>query len=104
MTTKPFGAFVPGQAKPVCTVMAGDDCLLHFEREQWNAKQHQDDLDNLVLTAMLQVALTYMGSARDHVALHDLFQQQPWADALAFYNDVFADLMGDVVPPNHYRY
>ncbi len=102
--TRPFGAFVPGQTRPVFTVMAGDDCLLHFERDALNAKQRQDDLDNLVLTAMLQVALTYMGTSRDYVALHALFQEQPWAEALAFYNDTFARLLVDVVPPSNYRY
>ncbi len=102
--SRPFGAFVPGQQESVFTAMAGDDCLLHFERSELTPKQQQDDRDNLVLTAMLQVALTYMGSARDHVAMHALFQQPPWNLALQFYNGVFERLFGDVVPMSQYHY
>ncbi len=101
---KPHGPFVTGQIEPVFTVMAGDDCLLHFEADTLTPKQRQDDLDNLVLTAMLQVALTYMGQAKDYVALHELFQDEPWVRVLQRYNQLFADLFGDVVPLENYRY
>ena len=102
--SRPFGPFVPGQRRPVFTVMAGDDCLLHFERDQFNDKQRQDDHDNTVLTAMLQVALTYMGTGRDYVAMHDSFRSAPWREALERYNAVFAALFEDVVPLSGYRY
>ena len=102
--SRPFGPFVPGQQRPVFTVMAGDDCLLHFERDQFNDKQRQDDEDNTVLTAMLQVALTYMGAGKDFVALHDAFRSAPWREALERYNAVFTALFEDVVPLSGYRF
>jgi len=45
-----------------------------------------------------------MGRHHDHVALHDTFQQQHWANALAFYGTHFQALFGDVIPPANYHY
>ena len=100
----PAGPFAPGQSEPTYFVLYADDCLLHFTEQELTAKQREDHEANIVLTAMLQVALTYMGRSKDHAALHDTFLQQPWADTLSFYHAIFSELFEDVIPPSNYHY
>ncbi len=99
-----FGAFTPGQRKSVNFALWADDCLLHFSEAQWTAKQREDHEANIVLTAMLQVALTYMGRKKDYAALHDRFKQSPWRQTLQLYNQIFTELFGDVIPESHYHF
>lgn len=100
----PMGSFSPGQIQSTFFAMYADDCELHFELSELTPKQRVDHAANITLTAMLQVALIYMGRKSDHVALHDTFQQAPWAEALAFYSKHFEALFGDVIPPTNYHY
>ena len=100
----PSGPFSPGQSQSTYFAMYADDCQLHFELAELTPKQLDDHAANIALTAMLQVALTYMGRNKDHVALHDTFQHAPWDAALAFYGSHFEALFGDVIPPAHYHY
>lgn len=100
----PFGPFTPGQDESVYYTFYADDCLLFFNEQDLTPRQLADHEANIALTAMLQVALTYMGQSKDHVALHDAFKKQPWADLLSFYQSTFAELLTDVVPPEHYHY
>ena len=100
----PNGPFSPGQSQSTYFAMYADDCQLHFELAELTPKQLDDHAANIALTAMLQVALLYMGRNKDHVALHDTFQQAPWDATLAFYGSHFEALFGDVVPPAHYHY
>ena len=100
----PIGPFSPGQAQSTYFAMYADDCELHFELSELTPKQRIDHAANVALTAMLQVALIYMGRKSDHVALHDTFQQAPWAAALAFYGKHFKALFGDVIPRANYHY
>lgn len=102
--TLPFGPFTPDQQESIYYAFYADDCLLFFNESELTPRQQADHQDNIALTAMLQVALTYMGQAKDHVALHDAFKEQPWADLLRFYQQTFADLFSDVVPLEHYHY
>ena len=81
----PNGPFSPGQSQSTYFAMYADDCQLHFELAELTPKQLDDHAANIALTAMLQVALTYMGRNKDHVALHDTFEDAPWDAALAFY-------------------
>lgn len=104
LTSLPAGPFTPGQPEPTCFALYADDCLLHFDADQLTPKQRDDHEANIVLTAMLQVALTYMGQRNDHAALHDEFLKEPWADTLAFYNELFTTLFGDVIGLEHYHY
>lgn len=101
---KPFGPFTPDQDASVYYAFYADDCLLFFNEEELTPRQRADHQDNIALTAMLQVALTYMGQGKDHVALHDKFKEQPWAALLSFYQNIFAELFTDVVPLDHYHY
>lgn len=103
-TTLPSGPFSPGQTQSAFFALYADDCLLHFKLEDLTPKQQEDHNANIALTAMLQVALTYMGRENDHAALHDKFLQTPWAETLAFYNDHFKALFGNVIPPTNYHY
>ncbi len=100
----PFGPFTPGQDESVYYTFYADDCLLFFNEQDLTPRQRADHEANIALTAMLQVALTYMGQSKDHVALHDAFNEQPWADLLSFYQSTFAELFTDVVPLEHYHY
>ena len=102
--TPPFGPFTPGQRKPTYFAMCADDCLLHFKEDELTPKQQEDHEANIVLTAMLQVAQTYMGNSQDHAAMHAEFTKSPWAEALAFYNAQFHTLFGDVISPASYHY
>ncbi|MGI9328604.1 MAG: hypothetical protein ACR2PZ_25540 [Pseudomonadales bacterium] len=99
-----FGAFTPDQPQSVNFVLWADDCLLHFSEAEWTAKQREDHEANIVLTAMLQVALTYMGRNKDYAALHDTFKQSPWCETLRLYNQIFRDLFDDVIPESHYHF
>lgn len=99
-----FGAFTPGQQKSVNFALWADDCLLHFTEAQWTSKQREDHEANIVLTAMLQVALTYMGRKKDYAAMHDTFKQSPWRETLQLYNRIFIELFDDVIPESHYHY
>ena len=98
------GAFVPGQPQGVCYTMCGDDCTLHFSELEWTPRQRQDHEANIVLTAMLQVALIYMGRGKDQAALQDLFLEPRWQRALVDYHQIFTDLFGDVIPLNQLHY
>jgi len=100
----PAGPFSPGQGQSTYFAMYADDCELHFELAELTPKQRIDHADNIALTAMLQVALIYMGRNQDHVALHDKFQQAPWSTALAFYSTHFEALFADVIPPANYHF
>ena len=83
------GPFVPTLTKPTRIAMAGDDCSLHFNLEDLTPKQQADHLSNQILTAMLQVALNYMGKAEDQICLYDTFNESPWRDALDRYRAMF---------------
>ena len=104
LQTVPAGPFTPDQAQSTYFVMRADDCLLHFRAEDLTPRQRADDEANVVLTAMLQVALTYMGRAKDHAAYHELFKQSPWREMLSAYNGIFEELFGDVIPSANYHY
>jgi len=101
------GPFSPGSRdgseRPDSTLYAffADDCELHFEKSLFTAKQREDHEANIVLTAMLQVALIYMGRREDYVALHKAFTAPPWAQVLATYQNLFENIVGDVIPPDH---
>ena len=97
----PSGPFSPGQLVSTCFAFFADDCLLHFNEEDFTAKQHEDHAANITLTAMLQVALIYMGRGHDYVALHEEFQKEPWLSALEVYQQLFEQLMVDVIPVSH---
>lgn len=84
--------------------MCADDCLLHFTADEWTAKQQEDHEANVVLTAMLQVALIFMGRSKDYAALHDLFRQPRWRAALERYHSMLTTLVGDVIPLDHLHY
>lgn len=103
-TQMPSGAFSPGQRQSTFFAFYADDCLLHFKLDALTPKQREDHEANIALTAMLQVALTYMGKSTDHAALHDKFLESPWTEMLAFYNEHFKSLFGDVIPPENYHY
>ena len=83
------GPFVPTLTKPTRIAMAGDDCSLHFNLEDLTPKQQADHLSNQILTAMLQVALNYMGKTEDQICLYDTFNESPWRDALDRYRAMF---------------
>lgn len=104
MTQQKFGAFVPGQDAVTDFVMYADDCLLHFTEPQWTDKQREDHEANVVLTAMLQVALLFMGRSKDYAALHDTFLEPRWQDALQRYHRAFGQLFGDVIALEHLHY
>ena len=91
------GPFVPTLAKPTRIAMAGDDCSLHFDLEDLTPKQQADHLSNQVLTAMLQVALNYMGKPEDQICLYDTFNEPPWQEALSRYRDMFESMGLNIV-------
>ena len=97
----PTGPFSPGQSVSTCYTFFADDCLLHFNEEDFTAKQREDHAANITLTAMLQVALIYMGRRQDYVALHEVFQEEPWLSTLEVYQRLFEQLMEDVIPVSH---
>ncbi len=72
--------------------MAGDDCSLHFDLDKLTDKQREDHVSNQVLTAMLQVALLYIGKPGDEVCLYDTFTNAPWHEALARYQRMFQSM------------
>jgi len=100
----PSGPFSPGQTTSTCYAFYADDCLLHFREEDFTAKQQDDHSANIVLTAMLQVALIYMGRGQDYLALHEKFREDPWRTALDAYQGLFEQLMADVIPATHRIY
>ena len=104
MLRHPARPYSPGQTEPVTFVMRADDCLLHFEEGALTPRQQADHQANIALTAMLQVALLFMGRSKDHLALHDRFLNRPWEDALRRYQQHFAELLGDVIPLEHLHY
>ncbi len=98
------GPFVPTAQRSMRYAMAGDDCSLHFELEARTPRQQADHRSNQVLTAMLQVALLYIGKAHDEVCLYDEFRAAPWAQALARYRGMFADLGLEPVQESRLRF
>ncbi len=79
--------------------MAGDDCSLHFDLNDLTPKQRADHESNIYLTALLQVALLGIGKAGDRVSLFQTFEQSEWQPVLAFFQEAFADLGLNGVPP-----
>ncbi|MEM7218730.1 MAG: hypothetical protein AAF515_10215 [Pseudomonadota bacterium] len=100
----PYGSFVPGQGGATTFAFYADDCLLHFAPEELNQKQRLDHDANVDLTAMLQVALLYMGRQSDTVALHNAFLDPVWRGGLETYSALFSELFGDVVPLDNCRF
>ena len=98
------GPFVPTLSQPTRMAMAGDDCSLHFDLDELTPKQQADHLSNQVLTAMLQVALTYMGKPEDSVCLYDTFQEGAWAPALERYRSMFTKMGLDIVALDNVTY
>ncbi len=103
-TSLPSGPFSPGQTQSTYFALYADDCLLHFALDELTPKQLEDHEANIALTAMLQVALTFMGREQDHAALHDKFLDAPWAETLTFYNGHFKALFDNIIPPTNYHY
>jgi len=104
MISGPFTPHSPdsgGDLTPTCYAFFADDCELHFQESSFTPKQQEDHEANIVLTAMLQVALIYMGRGQDYVALHDTFNKPPWKNALSVYQALFEELIGDVIPAKH---
>ncbi|MCY4566239.1 MAG: hypothetical protein OXE40_17355, partial [Gammaproteobacteria bacterium] len=101
MTAAPFA---PGQARPVFFAMCGDDCELFFRREDFNEKQISEDRENRDLTSLLQVALMYMGKPDDRVAMFEIFLQEPWRGLLAYFNSLYRQVCGAVVPLENCRF
>ena len=89
---------------PSISSCAPTTARLHFDGDALTPRQREDDAANVVLTAMLQVALTYMGKRKDHAAYHELFKAEPWQETLLAYNATFEALFGDVIPPQNYHY
>ncbi len=81
------GTFFPDQHATTLFAMAGDDCSLHFDLDALTPRQRADHEANEVLTALLQVALLYIGRRSDHVALFDAFRDPPWHHLLDFHRD-----------------
>ncbi|MFK7913380.1 MAG: hypothetical protein AB8B93_05660 [Pseudomonadales bacterium] len=77
---------------------------MHFSPSQWTPRQRLDHEANIVLTAMLQVALLFMGRSKDQAALQDLFQETRWQRALQQYHALFVELFDDVIPLEHLHY
>ncbi|NIP16569.1 MAG: hypothetical protein GWM88_18195 [Pseudomonadales bacterium] len=102
--TERAGSFFPGQLDSTLYAMAGDDCSLHFDLNTLTAKQLADHLSNIELTAMLQVALLYIGKPVDHVAMFDAFQRSPWRETLDFYRRAFATMGVPPVPESNCHY
>lgn len=100
----PSGPFSPGQAQSTYFALYADDCLLHFKLDELTPRQREDHEANIALTAMLQVALIYMGRNTDHAALHDTFAQAPWDTTLDFYASHFKAAFGNVIPPENCHY
>lgn len=98
------GSYFPGQSASTLFAMAGDDCSLHFDLNKLTRKQLADHVSNIELTAMLQVALLYVGKAADHVALFDEFQQPPWRQTLDFYRHAFSEMGVPPVPESNCHY
>ena len=96
--------FAPGQARPVFFAMCGDDCELFFRREDFNEKQIAEDRENRDLTSLLQVALMYMGKPDDRVAMFEIFLQEPWRGLLAYFNSLYRQVCGAVVPLENCRF
>ena len=96
--------FAPGQARPVFFAMCGDDCELFFRREDFNEKQVAEDRENRDLTSLLQVALMYMGKPDDRVAMFEIFLQEPWRGLLAYFNSLYRQVCGAVVPLENCRF
>ena len=89
--TPTAGSFVPTIRPSMRFSMAGDDCSLHFDLHKLTPKQQQDHQSNQVLTAMLQVALCYIGRPGiDEVCLYDTFLEPPWNTVLDRYLKLFA--------------
>lgn len=98
------GSYFPGQSASTLYAMAGDDCSLHFDLNTLTEKQLADHVSNIELTAMLQVALLYIGKPTDHVALFDAFQLAPWRQTLDFYRRAFAEMGVPPVPEANCHY
>jgi hypothetical protein len=103
MTPK-AGSYFPSQAASTLYAMAGDDCSLHFDLNTLTEKQLADHVSNIELTAMLQVALLYVGKPVDHVALFDEFQRPPWRETLDLYRRAFTEMGVPPVPESNCHY
>lgn len=99
-----IGSFFPLQSKSTFYAMAGDDCSLFFDLEKLTEKQQADHMANIVLTAMLQVALIALGKRSDHVGLYEEFQSEPWAGLLRRVCDIFQAAGFETIPPQHFVY
>jgi hypothetical protein len=97
-------SFFPRQSKSTFYAMAGDDCSLFFDLETLTEKQQADHMANIVLTAMLQIALIALGKKSDHVGLYDAFLQEPWAGMVKRYHDNFQAAGFETIPPDHFVY
>ena len=84
--------------------MAGDDCSLHFDLDRLTPKQQEDHYSNQVLTAMLQVALLYIGKPLDEVCLYDTFQVEKWQGALTRYHQMFERMKLQPIPMSRVRF
>ena len=97
-------SFFPNQSASTIYAHAADDCSLHFDLDDLTEKQKADHVTNLDLTAVLQVALTYIGKENDHVAMFNAFQNEPWRDLLLYYHRAFNELGISPVPLENYHY
>ena len=98
------GPYYPTLDRPTTYAMAGDDCALHFDLDKLTPKQQADHTSNIELTAMLQVALLYIGKSDDHLALYREFQDAPWAEVLDFHRRAFARLGIESIPESHWHF
>lgn len=98
------GSFFPGTHYSSLYAMAADDCSLFFDIDDLTEKQRQDHRDNQELTAALQVALCCIGNEKDHLALYNAFQEPGWREALERYHGFFKEMVGQVVPMEHFSY
>ncbi len=89
---RPANSYVPTISSTMRISMAGDDCSLHFDLDNLTDKQREDHVSNQVLTAMLQVALLYIGKPGDEVCLYDTFTNAPWQTALTRYQRMFQSM------------
>lgn len=98
------GSFFPNRREPTFYAMAGDDCSLFFDLDKLTEKQMTDHLENVALTAILQIALIALGKPADYVALHDAFMKQPWAGLVERYRRNFQATGFNPIPPDHVVY
>jgi hypothetical protein len=82
-------SYFPTQKQPVWFAISADDLLLHFQKDELNAKQRVDDRENKDLICMLQVGSLFLGKPGDRASFYEGFQAEPWKSLLQRYHHNF---------------